>query len=117
MQSGRPGTPFVSASRPAEGQTSGNIAGGTPNSAHSSGSKRRVRMSQSSVRDALVTSVACVLPPDSRQMRKLSMVPNAICPASARARSPATLSSIHLIFVAEKYGSSTRPVRARTAGS
>ena len=74
-------------------------------------------MSHSRVRDALVTSVACVLPPDSRQMRKLSTVPNAICPASARARSPATLSSIHLIFVAEKYGSSTRPVRARTAGS
>ena len=86
--------PSCSASRPADGQTSGSIAGGTPNSAHSSGSKRRVRMSNSSVRDALVTSVACVSPPDSRQMRKLSTVPNAICPASARARSPATLSSI-----------------------
>src|SRR5277367_11758 len=30
-----------------------------------------------SVRDALVASVACVLPPVARQMRKLSTVPNA----------------------------------------
>ena len=40
----------------------------------------RARRSNSSVRDALVTSVACVLPPDSRQIRKLSTVPNAIAP-------------------------------------
>ena len=59
MPSGRPGTPRVSPSRPADGQTSGSTAGGTPNSAHSSPSKRRAPMSKSSVRDALVTSVAC----------------------------------------------------------
>ena len=41
-------------------------------------------MSNSSVRDALVTSVACVAPPVSRQIRKLSTVPNASWPASAR---------------------------------
>ena len=117
MQSGSPGTPSVSPSRPADGQTSGSTAGGTPNSRHSSPSKRRAPMSNSSVRDALVTSVACVLPPVRRQMRKLSTVPNAISPASARARSPVTLSSSQRILVAEKYGSSTSPVCLRSAGS
>ena len=43
-------------------------------------------MSNSSVRDALVTSVACTAPPVSRHSRKLSIVPKASSPRSARAR-------------------------------
>ena len=43
-------------------------------------------MSNSIVRDAFVTSVTCRRPPVSRHSRKLSIVPKAISPASARAR-------------------------------
>ena len=39
-------------------------------------------------REALVASVACVTPPVSRQIKKLSTVPNASSPRSARARAP-----------------------------
>ena len=56
------------------------------------------------VRDALVESVTCVLPPVNRQIRKLSTVPNARSPRSANVRAFSTLSSSHAIFVAEKYG-------------
>ena len=45
-------------------------------------------MSNSSVRAALVASVACTLPPVSRQSRKLSIVPKASSPRSAAARAP-----------------------------
>ena len=45
---------------------------------------RRVPMSNSSVRAALVASVACTLPPVSRQSRKLSMVPKASSPGLRR---------------------------------
>ncbi len=69
-------------------------------------------MSSSSVRAALVASVACSLPPVSRHSRKLSIVPNASLPCSAAARAPSTWSSSQAIFVAEKYGSSSSPVRA-----
>ena len=48
------------------------------------------------------TSVAWMAPPESRHNRKLSTVPNAISPASARARRPGTFSSSQLIFVPEK---------------
>ena len=51
---------------------------------------RPVWMSKSSVREALVASVACTRPPVSRQSRKLSTVPKASSPRSARARAPAT---------------------------
>ena len=53
------------------------------------------------------------VPPVSRQIRKLSTVPKASCPASAAARAPSTWSSIQAILVAEKYGSSSRPVLRR----
>ena len=54
----------------------------------SSSSQARRCRSNSIVRDAFVTSVACSLPPVSRHNRKLSIVPNAISPASARSRRP-----------------------------
>ncbi len=60
---------------------------GTPNSvAAAPRPSRRVRISNSSVRAALVASVACTLPPVSRQSRKLSTVPKASRPGSGRRR-------------------------------
>ena len=72
-------------------------------------------MSNSSVRDAFVASVACTLPPVSFQSSHVSIVPASSSPRSARTRAPSTLSRIHAIFVAEKYGSSNSPVRATSA--
>ena len=77
---------------------------GTPNSASSSSSQSSVTRSTSSVRDAFVTSITCCSPPVSRQTRKLSTVPNA-----SPSLEPCSRSS-HSSFVAEKYGSGTRPV-------
>ena len=74
-------------------------------------------MLNSSVRLALLTSVTCRLPPVSRQIRKLSTVPNRISPRAARARRPANVSSRCLILVPEKYASTTRPVFLRNVGS
>ena len=74
-------------------------------------------MSNSSVRLALLTSVTWQRPPVSRQMRKVSTVPNRISPASARARSPGVVSSRCSILVPEKYASTTRPVFWRIRGS
>ena len=66
------------------------------------------------VREAFVTSVTCAAPPVSFQTSQLSTVPKASrsVETSVRARS-------HSSFVAEKYGSGTRPVRSRmrSAGS
>ncbi len=45
------------------------------------------------------------------------MVPKASLPASARARTPSTLSRIQATLVPEKYGSSLSPVFAVTVGS
>ena len=45
------------------------------------------------------------------------MVPNASSPADARSRAPSTWSRIHASLVAEKYGSSSRPVFSLTADS
>ena len=64
------------------------------------------------VREALVASISCRRPPVRCQSRRLSTVPAASSPASARALAPATLSSSQAILVAEKYGSSTKPVRS-----
>ena len=66
----------------------------------------------SSVREALVASVTKVRPAVRCQTRKLSTVPAASSPASARRRASGTLSRIQAILVAEKYGSMTRPVRS-----
>ena len=86
----------------AQSLTSGSSAAGTSNRASNSSSQRFLAMSNSSVRPALVASVACTLPPVSRQMRKLSTVPKASSPFSARLRAPLTLSSSHLTLVPEK---------------
>jgi hypothetical protein len=59
-------------------------------------------MLNSMVREALVASVACTLPPVSRHSRKESMVPNASSPRSAASLAPATLSSSHATLVPEK---------------
>ena len=69
-------------------RTSGSSARGTRNRRHSSSSQRCAWMSNSEVRLALVTSVAWTAPPVSRQSRKLSMVPKASSPRSARSRAP-----------------------------
>ena len=74
-------------------------------------------MSNSKVRDALVTSVACTVPPVSRHSRNVSTVPNASRPARAAARAPSTWSSSHAILVPEKYGSHSSPVFAAIAAS
>ena len=54
------------------------------------------------VRDAFDGSVACTTPPLRRHRRKLSMVPKASSPRSARARAPSTWSRIHATLVPEK---------------
>ena len=69
-------------------------------------------MLNSIVREALVTSVTWAAPPVSFQMSQVSTVPNKSSPRSARSRAPSTLSRIHLIFVALKYASMSRPVLA-----
>ena len=54
------------------------------------------------VREALVTSVTCVLPPVSCQISQLSTVPNASSPRSAVVRAPGTLSRSQRSLVPEK---------------
>ena len=68
------------------------------------------------VREAFDTSVTCNAPPESFHASQLSTVPNASSPRSACSRRPGMLSSSQASLVAEKYGSSTRPVLLRTAG-
>ena len=70
-------------------------------------------MSKSSVREALDGSVTCS--PQSLKSSQASIVPNTARPSRARCSSPSTLRSSHSILVAEKYGSSTSPVRSRIA--
>ena len=96
--------------RPLEATMVGNASIGTFSSAHSSGSHVRVRMSHSIVRLALLTSVANTSPPVSFQISQASMVP------IARSSSIGILrfANSHSIFVPEKYGSRTSPVRSRT---
>ena len=85
-----------------EGQTSGSIARGTRSSLSSSGSQSPVWMLKSRVRDALVTSVTCVLLCDRFQTSQVSTVPKASSPSSARRRAPGMLSRIHASLVPEK---------------
>ena len=61
-----------------------------------------VSRSMSKVRDAFVTSVRCCRPPVKCQITRLSTVPAASSPLSARGRAPGTLSRIQAILVAEK---------------
>ncbi len=72
-------------------------------------------MSNSIVREAFEGSVTCS--PDRFQISHESIVPNTARPSRARSASPSTFLSSHSIFVPEKYGSSTRPVRSRTSDS
>ena len=81
MPSGRPGTPRRACrSRPTRREPRAAARAARRRARSSSSSSSRLCRSNSSVRDAFVTSVACTAPPVSRQMRKLSMVPNAIAP-------------------------------------
>ena len=102
---------------PDEGRTSGRIAGGMSKMPQSSALQACRSMSNSSVRLAFVGSVACTRPPVSRQIRNVSTVPNRISPAAHRSRRPGIVSTRCTIFVAEKYGSSTSPVRRRMSAS
>ena len=92
----------LSPKSPALSRTCGSRAAGTSNSASKVLSHWPSWMFRSWVREALVASVASTLPPVSRHSRKLSTVPQASSPASARARAPGTLSRIQAILVAEK---------------
>lgn len=69
-----------------------------------------VLMLYRSVLDALEWSVACVCPCVSFHISHVSIVPNSSFPFSACCLAFGTLSSIHLIFVAEKYASIRSPV-------
>ena len=95
-----------------ESQTLGSMHMGMSSSAQISLSHSSVWMLNSIVREALVTSVTWAAPPVSFQMSQVSTVPNKSSPRSARSRAPSTLSKIHLIFVALKYASMSRPVLA-----
>ena len=82
-----------------------------------SSSQSTVSRLRHSVREALVTSVACTRPPVSFHTSHASTVPNASARSSARRVASGTASSSQRIFVPEKYASSTRPVRCRTTAS
>ena len=80
---------------------SGSMDTGIPMSAQISSFQSRVSMFISSVREALVTSVACTppcAPPVRFHSTQLSMVPASSSPASARRRAPSTFSRIQAIF-------------------
>ena len=72
---------------------------------------------KSSVREALLGSVACTRPPVNCHSNQLSTVPKANSPRSARNRAPGTWSSNHASLVPEKYESSTKPVLAAIPGA
>src|SRR5215204_72508 len=91
------------------GHGSGSDLSPTPSSSQSSGSQRRARMSNNRVREAFERSVACS--PVSLNTSHESIVPN----AASGGTPPSRIS--HSIFVPEKYGSSTSPVRSRKSGS
>src|SRR3569832_700467 len=81
IPSGRPVTPFVVPTGPDDGTTFGRTCFGTPISSHSSSLHASFAMSNTSVRDAFVTSVAWTAPPVRRHSRYASPVANAISPA------------------------------------
>ena len=85
---------------------------GTRKSSSIAGSHSAVARFISRVRDAFVTSVtwSCAAR-QSRWTRKLSMVPKASSPFSARARAPSTWSSSQAALVPEKYGVEQEPGR------
>jgi hypothetical protein len=95
-------TSLVSAQGPEESTTAGSISRGMPSTPSISASQSTVFRSRHSVREALVTSVACTRPPVSFQSSHASTVPNASAPCPARGRAPATWSSSQPILVPEK---------------
>ena len=102
MPSGKPPMPFVVPHTPDEGTTAGRTWRGTPISSHSSSLHASLLISNTSVRDAFVTSVACTAPPVNRHNKNESIVPNAMSPLRAAVASPSTECSIHWTFVPEK---------------
>ena len=80
-------------------------------SASSSESHAAVRTFMSIVLEALLTSVTCSRPPVSLKISQLSIVPAANSPAAARAWPSGICRKIQCSLLAEKYGSSSRPVR------
>src|ERR1700729_1333883 len=92
-----------------ESSTVGKTALGTPSSANNRSSQRPSWISNSSVRDALVASVDCTLPPVSRHSRYVSTVPNANSPPPASSRPFDAESNNQASFWPEKYGSSSSP--------
>jgi hypothetical protein len=93
-----------------DGCTAGSSGRGIASAASSSSLHAPAWMSKSSVREALLASVACTAlprvaaspPPVSIQISQLSTVPKASSPRSAAARAPATLSSSQASLVPEK---------------
>jgi hypothetical protein len=83
-------------------RTSGSIERGTPKIFNNSSSQSPLPISKSIVRDALLASVTCTLPPVRFHTSHESTVPNASSPARARAFAPFTFSKIHCTFVPEK---------------
>ena len=71
-------------------------------------------MLKSIVREALVVSVAKVLPPVSFHTSQQSIVPMSSSPCSACWRAPSTLSSSHFTPEAEKLGSMSSPLFSST---
>src|SRR2546427_12018454 len=69
------------------------------------------------VRLAFVASVAWAEPPVSLQRSHVSGVPNASAPPRALDLRPGAFRRIHSTLVAEKYGSTLRPVMRAMAGS
>jgi len=74
-------------------------------------------MFKSDVREAVEQSVTRLLPAVSFEMTHVSVVPNTAWSDRARFLAFLTWSRIHLIFVAEKYGSMIRLVLLRMVRS
>ena len=95
--------------RPAEGTIRGSTSAVDAEERRAARRPSRASRGRASiVRDAFVTSVTCAAPPVSFQTSQESTVPKARLAAAASVRA-----RIHSSFVAEKYGSGTRPVRSR----
>ena len=81
---------------------SGSMARGTPKISSNSSSQSPVCMLNSIVREALLASVTCALPPVRFQTSHESTVPKASSPALAFFRAPGTCCKTHWSLVAEK---------------
>ena len=95
------------------GHDSGSSARGMPSRSSSSSSQSPVAMSRAACGRRSVASVTCARRRVSLQASQQSTVPKASSPRSARARSAGRCRAASASLVPEKYGSSSRPVRAR----